>query len=169
MSVLEEYYMNSTTIALLPHFHPVYQTKIINWEGEYLTKDRPFEILARSCLELGADYDGRRRAIVAKTNYKQKTPIHLSESLGLIAVPTRSPESIECAWIMYHHIHTVFPTGVKKCKIRFHNGLQIELNISAASMQQQIQKAAVIYSLFCTDQHLNFSFMLDPRRRKNKR
>ncbi|QFT90820.1 Competence transcription factor [Bacillus sp. THAF10] len=135
--------------------------------SHFYTTDRPIDILARSCIQFGASYDGRREATIKLTNYVQKTPVLISEVLGIIALPTHTPEHPDCTWIMYHQIKEVIQTNTNThCTLRFHNYTKLEIPISTQTMRQQTQKAAVIYSIFCTEQRISYSFVVDGRKRK---
>ncbi|MGY3716256.1 competence protein ComK [Sutcliffiella cohnii] len=160
---MDEYIINSSTIAILPHFHPFLQTQVLEWEGEYNVKEKPLYIINKNCLHYGSSYIGRREAIVHRTNYKQKTPILLSESQELIIIPTHSPEHMDCVWLMFHQVHKVASIN-SGSTITFHNGRELSLPVSAEVIHQQMQKASVIHSLFCTNQ--KFSFMVDKRKKK---
>lgn len=165
MDMMDEYTITSRTIAILPHFHPFLQTQVLEWEGDYYVKEKPQYVINKSCLYYGASFVGRREAIVYRTNYKQKTPILLSESQELIIIPTHSPEHIDCVWLMFHQIHKVASSNTGS-SITFHNGMELPFPVSAEVIHQQIQKASVIHSLFCTNQKFSFSFMVDKRKKK---
>ncbi|WP_096154040.1 competence protein ComK [Bacillus sp. FJAT-45066] len=163
MDIITEYKINPQTIAMLPNFHPIYQTKIIEEESIYVTEERIDSILNRNCLDYGASITGRREAIIHKTNYVQKTPILISETLKLIIFPTHSPENMNCAWFMYHQIKRVTPIDKNRCEIVMHNTTKLEAQVSYQALLQQIHKSAVIFSLFCTEQTINFSFEVKGR------
>ncbi|WP_223701125.1 competence protein ComK [Sutcliffiella deserti] len=169
MNIISEYTISHTTIAILPNLHPEYQTMIIDMEGIFYTKDRSGVILNRSCLKYGASYDGRKEAATHLTNYVQKTPILISEVEGIIALPTHSPEHEDCAWILYHQIKEIKPSKRTCCMIKFHNYTELEVKISSQTMRQQIQKASVIYSIFCTEQRISYSFVVEKGRRNFSR
>lgn len=169
VNVNNEYYIHSNTVAVLPHYHHRYQTKILDAEGTYFAEERPIDVINRSCLKYGADYTGRRNAAVYHTNYKQKTPILLSGAQSLVIIPTHSPEHMHCKWIMFHQIASVESTGEETCDVMCNHFVDLQLNISAQTMRTQIQKAAVIYSIFCTDQKVGFSFMVNGRRPTKKK
>ncbi|WP_157842656.1 competence protein ComK [Bacillus alkalisoli] len=167
MEVMNDYLMDTSTYALLPYFHEKYQTKIIDEDGIYYSEERPEEILRRSCLTYGASYEGRRDSVIYMTNYVQKTPILTLQEEKVISIPTHSPDHMDCAWIMYHQIRQLVPTDKNRCIIKLRNYTEIEVQASHQTMKQQMQKAAVIYSLFCTKQQISYSFMVDGRKRRN--
>jgi competence protein ComK len=158
MNIINDYTISLSTIAIVPNFHPQYQTMIIDLEGIFYSNDKPGEIISRSCLTYGASYDGRRDAAIYLANYIQKTPILISEANGSIAIPTHSPDHDDCTWIMLHHIKEIKSTTKSCCQIKFHNYTDLEVKISSLTIRQQIQKAAVIYSIFCTKQKISYSF-----------
>ncbi|CAG9621235.1 competence protein ComK [Sutcliffiella rhizosphaerae] len=161
MQIINDYTITENTIAIEPHIHPQYQTKISDLEGTFYTSERPIEILARSCIHFGASYDGRREAAIKFTHFIQKTPVLISEVLGIIALPTHSPDHPDCTWIMYHQIKEVIHTSTShQCHLLFHNYKKLQIPISSQTMRQQTQKAAVIYSIFCTGQRIKFSFVV---------
>lgn len=157
MNIINDYMISLSTIAIVPHRHPQYQTMIIDVEGIFYTSERSEQIISRSCITNGASYNGRRDAAIYLLNYIQKTPILISEADGMIAIPTHSPDREECAWIFYHHIKKVKTNEKNGCIIQFHNYRNLELKVSSQTMRQQIHKAAVIYSIFCIKK-IHFSF-----------
>ena len=169
MDIITEYKINPQTIAMLPNFHPTYQTKIIEEENTFFTEEKIDSILNRSCMDYGASITGRREAIINKTNYVQKTPILISETLKLIAFPTHSPDNMNCAWFMYHQIKRITPIDKNRCEIVMHNAMKIEVEVSYQALLQQIHKSAVIFSLFCTEQTINFSFEVKGRNKRPTR
>jgi competence protein ComK len=60
------------------------------------------EVLSLMCLNQGATYEGRRRAVCEILKVKQKVPILLAPNELLF--PTHSPDQLECAWINYFAI-----------------------------------------------------------------
>ncbi|WP_404469075.1 competence protein ComK [Sutcliffiella horikoshii] len=169
MEIVNEYLINQRTIAIQPHLHPQYQTKIIDMEGIYYTSERPAEILARSCVKYGATFDGRRDVAMKLTNFIQKTPLLVAEVYKIIALPTHSPEHKDCAWIMFHQIMEVIHTKQSICRLKFHNHTEIEFPVSSQTIRQQIQKAAVIYSIFCTELKISYSFIITDGKKRTVR
>ena len=165
MDIITEYKIHSQTIAMLPNFHPVYQTKIIEEENTFYTEEKIDSILNRSCMDYGASITGRREAIISKTNYVQKTPILISGTDKLIVVPTHSPDNMKCTWFLYHQMKRITPLDKNRCEIVMHNSMKIEVKVSYQALLQQIHKSAVIFSLFCTEQTINFSFQVNGRRK----
>ncbi|WP_100333091.1 competence protein ComK [Bacillus alkalisoli] len=88
----------------------------------------------------GADYTGRRNAAVYHTNYKQKTPLLISESLRLVAIPSHSPDYPDCTWIMFHQIANINSLDQETCKVMCNYFTDINLNISAQTMQPKSKK-----------------------------
>ncbi|NLP51849.1 hypothetical protein HC179_14160 [Bacillus sp. RO1] len=66
---------------------------------------------------------------------------------------------------MYHQIKEVIHTKHTSCYLKFHNYTEMQVSVSSQTMRQQIHKAAVIYSIFCTEQKISYSFITDGRRR----
>ncbi|WP_010200036.1 competence protein ComK [Bacillus sp. m3-13] len=169
MNVIQQYQISLTTMALLSNRHPQYQTKIIDIEGDFLTDETAREILHRGCLNDCCTYEGRRVATIYFTNYIQKTPILIDEAEGIIAIPTHSPDQDACCWLFLQHLKHVEAVSPTKCIVVFNNLEELVLDVSASTIYEQVKKASVILTRFCSSKQFNFSLNPKVKRSRNKR
>ncbi|WP_053399606.1 competence protein ComK [Priestia koreensis] len=141
MMMRESYEISRKTMALLPNKDPVYQTKVIEAEGEYLCAIPPIKLIRAACLRGGASYEGRREAIIERYDYKHRTPIPVFPAFNVFAFPTTSPDNYECMWLFENHIYNVTSSSDKAC-INFHNGASLVLDYPYKFMRLQWQRTA---------------------------
>ncbi|MGD6870959.1 competence protein ComK [Sutcliffiella horikoshii] len=159
--VIYQYQISLTTMALKAHRHPQYQTYIKDIEGDYMTDDTARDILHSGCLDDSSTYDGRRIATIHFTNYIQKTPILIDQAEGIIAIPTHSPDQEACCWLFLHHLSHVEAISPTRCVVVFNNHDRLILNVSAITIYEQVKKASVVLTRFCSNKQFNFS--LNPK------
>ncbi|WP_053073759.1 competence protein ComK [Bacillus sp. LL01] len=167
LHVVYQYRIGLTTMALLSHRHPQYQTQIKDMEGDFMTDDTAREILHRGCLDDSCTYDGRRIATIHFTNYIQKTPILIDQAEGIIAIPTHSPDQETCCWLFLHHLSHVESVSSTRCIVVFNNHDRLALNVSAITIYEQVKKAAVVLTRFCSNKQFNFSLNPKVKRSRN--
>ncbi|WP_246943491.1 competence protein ComK [Bacillus pinisoli] len=139
MSELKHYEISSTTLAILPGYHPTYSSKILDLHGEYYCKETPIKLIEQACLEGGSSLEGRRKALKHLKSFHQCPPIPINPLEDLYAFPTCSPESYDCIWIFYEHIHHLQPK-LQSTIITFRNQQTLEVPISIAVMKKQISR-----------------------------
>ncbi|MGD6831806.1 competence protein ComK [Sutcliffiella halmapala] len=167
--IVEDYEVSETTMALMVYAHPQHQTKILDLEGDFITSESSKDLLNHACLNEGCTAEGRRTATIMATNYIQKTPLLVNQVEGIIAIPTHSPDQHTCCWIFLHHVLQVTPITPAKCKITFQNYTEIELDVSAATIREQMKKASIVQTRFCSNQRYAFWLNPKPRRKMTKR
>lgn len=140
----KNYEINSTTIAIIP----IDQTtsKIIELEDSFLVNQSSTEIIDESCKFFGSSYIGRHEGTKNLIGVNYKSPIIVEETMELIFFPTTSPRIKDCVWISLNHIVDY----VKKDRatfVHFKNGNYLELEISYASLENQILRATRLESI----------------------
>jgi competence protein ComK len=129
--------VSSTTLAIVPAYHPTYASKIIDFQGEYYYKDTPIKLIEHACLEGGASLEGRKKALRHLKSFHQCPPVPINTLEDIYAFPTVSPESYDCNWIFYEHIHYLTPQ-LQSTIITFRNQQTLEVPISIAVMKKQL-------------------------------
>ncbi|WP_077623203.1 competence protein ComK [Sediminibacillus massiliensis] len=147
--VLNHYEINEKTLALLPAAHIDYATIVLEGDKTFHISQTPLQLIKTACLEAGASYDGRRKAVMYQTGSKRKTPIPINPGKHIYAFPTQSPSLFSCAWIFYHHILSIKPLANKpteKSMIIFDNGIKLPLQESHFVLENQRQRTALAAS-----------------------
>ncbi len=166
-NVIHQYRIGLSTMALFSHRHPQYQTMILDMEGKFITDETAREILHRGCLDDSCTYEGRRIATIHFTNYIQKTPILIDQAEGIIAIPTHSPDQEACCWLFLQHLSHVESVSSTKCIVYFNNHQYLELDVSAITVYEQVKKASVVLTRFCSNKQFNFS--LNPKAKRSRK
>ncbi|MFS1517107.1 competence protein ComK [Bacillus sp. SCS-151] len=146
--VLQEYDINQSTMILLPATHCDYDTIVYEQQQQLAIAKTPLQLVKAACLEGGATYDGRRKAMTHLTGSKQKIPIPINPQYDIFAFPTQSPHRFENSWIFYHHIKSIEPyeaptnTTIQSI-ITFTNGEQLQMKESHYIVEKQMQRTAM--------------------------
>ncbi|WP_377890122.1 competence protein ComK [Alkalihalobacillus sp. R86527] len=138
--IVLEYEISRTTEALIPAKELVNETRIYDRSGVYLSKRPQIDLIRDACLEGGSTYEGRRKAMVYHLRYEHQTPIVISTSNGICAFPTESPDNMDCYWIFYHHVRNLVALSRMSSMVHFHSGLQLEVPVSYARLQKQMER-----------------------------
>ncbi|WP_062051691.1 competence protein ComK [Bacillus sp. JCM 19034] len=143
-SILSHYDINQDTIALLPAKRIEYDTIVWERNDSLHVKQPMLSLIKEACLEGGADYEGRRVAVIHKTGIQHKIPIPIQPLQQIYAFPTHSPKLYECCWIFYHHIKSIqhHPTKASESIITFHNYRKLTLPISYAALEKQMHRTS---------------------------
>src|SRR5699024_10795848 len=144
--IQQNYIITSETCAILPAREIDYQTIVIKEDTTLYVTQTPLEIMKASCLHYWATYEGRRRAVIEKLRYKQKTPIPVSVTNKLCLFPTHAPTHINNCWINRAQVNYWERTEIAKrtknrqTEIIFYNWHRIELGISMHTLQEQMER-----------------------------
>lgn len=132
------YEINSATIAIIPIDKTT--SKIIELEESFLVNQSATEIIDESCKFFGSSYIGRHEGTKNLIGVNYKSPIIVEETMELIFFPTTSPRINGCVWISLNHI-VDYVKKESTTFIHFKNGNYLELEISYASLENQILRA----------------------------
>jgi competence protein ComK len=147
LNALDNYEINPMTLAILPTYHEKYQSKILDLQGEFYTIKPPIKLIEQACLEGGSSLEGRKKSLQYKKSFFQCPPIPINPLEDIYAFPTCSPESYDCVWLFYEHIHYYY-TSQATTLITFHNHQQLEIPISKAIMDKQMARTESCIVLF---------------------
>ena len=148
--VSHSYEVNKQTYALIPIAHLEYNTLVLEEKRKIYVKQTPKQIIHESCLKGGASYEGRRKAVMYKTNIQRKVPIPIDPLQDIFAFPTHSPDHFHCHWIFPNHIlsSASLPKSRYETTITFKNKETITLPISRTSLEKQIHRTSYCRFLF---------------------
>ena len=144
--ILEDYLINPRTSMLLPARHIEYETIVIEQDKQFLVQKTALELMERACSKYGAKFDGRRKSVMEQTGYKRRVPIPVSIRFDIYAFPTHAIKDRDCMWIFGNHVHHVerMPPvkqgGKEKSLAVFRNGLEVELEVSQHTLEEQLRR-----------------------------
>ncbi|MEH7236396.1 competence protein ComK [Bacillus sp. JJ1562] len=135
------YEVNPQTMAILPAREIEYSAIVKEEYKIIYVRQTPLQIIKASCLEGGATYEGRRKAVTHLIGAIQKVPIPINPRRNIFAFPTHSPTAFECNWIFYHHIKTIVPSqqtsNTTQSIIQFKNNQELPMTESHYLLQKQ--------------------------------
>lgn len=137
--MLDEYEINSSTLAVLPVDEGT--SKILEEEGEYYVKRPAIQIIDDSCKYFGSSLKGRNEGTKNLIGGNYKLPVVVEESRNIIFFPTSSPRLIDCAWISLNNLDNYFKYD-KNGFVKFKNGSTLNAGISIFSLENQILRAS---------------------------
>lgn len=162
--ILETYDINPQTMAILSVAEIEYSAIVLEEHKKVYVRKTPLQIIKAACLEGGASYEGRRKAVTHLTGAMQKVPIPINPRRNIFAFPTHSPTTFECNWIFYHQIKTItipnVPSPTIQSIIHFKNNQSLPMNESCYVLQKQYQRTAMCILQYTTREQLQTHSLL---------
>jgi competence protein ComK len=155
----ENYEISPHTLAILPAYHETYQSRILDLQGEFYSTTPTIKLIEHACLEGGSSLEGRKRALQYKKSFYQCPPIPINPLEDIYAFPTCSPDSYDCIWLFYEHIHYYHPKQANTL-ITFYNQQQLEVQTSKAIMDKQMARTESCIVLFTRPKKRNLWMVL---------
>ncbi|WP_099354737.1 competence protein ComK [Fredinandcohnia onubensis] len=148
------YEVNPQTQAILPAREIEYSSIVKEEHQTLYIRQTPLQIIKAACLDGGATYEGRRKAVTHLTGAIQKVPIPINPRRNIFAFPTHSPTAFECNWIFYHHIKSIIPSLQTNNKtqsiIQFKNQQELPMNESHYLLEKQYTRTAMCVLQYTT-------------------
>lgn len=146
MKIEPDYSINKSTIAIIPAKQIEFDSIVIEESQKFYIRQTPLQIIKASCLEYWSDYEGRRKAVIHHTGFKEKVPIPINSQEVMVAFPTHAIKHFDCSWLFYNHIlqHERVKDDPTKTLITFTNGQTLSLNVSAKSIKTQLTRSLEI-------------------------
>ncbi|MBR2679830.1 MAG: competence protein ComK [Exiguobacterium sp.] len=156
----EKYRITKRTVAILPCFDIMKQSRIILEDGtEISTPLRPYQLLQLSCRQYNSSIE--ERIFIAKrvAGVKGKVPVVIEPTSGLVFFPTKSPKRDDCEWYAWSHIRDILniegePNGL----VLTTDGHQIQTNATPYVLRNQLKATGELVARF---QQLNASPVLE--------
>lgn len=142
--MMDNYEISPSTIAIIPIDKN--KVKVIEEENDYIILKSTNEIINNSCKFFGSSYIGRHEGTKHLTGINYKAPIIIEETNEIIFFPTSSPRYENCCWISLKHIDK-YEKELGNSKIIFKNGINLSLDISFSSLQNQILRSNLLRSV----------------------
>ena len=137
--MLEQYEINSSTLAILPVDEN--NSKVMEEEAEYYVKRPVIDIIDDSCKYFGSSLKGRNDGTKSLIGGNYKLPVVIEESRNIIFFPTSSPRLGDCAWISLNNLDD-YKKQSDKSIVKFKNGSILDVDISIFSLENQILRAS---------------------------
>lgn len=141
--MIDNYEININTLAIIPIDSR--KSKIIEIENIYYVNKKTTDIIDYSCRFFGSSYLGRHEGTKSLIGVNYKSPIVIEETKEIIFFPTSSPRFDNCFWLSLNNIDS-YKKNNDYCKILYKNKIEIDLNISYESLQNQILRATMLES-----------------------
>ncbi len=156
----EKYRITKRTVAILPCFDLIMQSRIILEDGtEISTPLRPYQLLQLSCRQYNSSIE--ERIFVAKrvAGVKGKVPVVIEPTSGLVFFPTKSPKRDDCEWYAWSHVRDISTVeGVPTGTILTKDGREIPTNATPYVLRNQLKATGELVARF---QQLNMSPVLE--------
>lgn len=148
ISIIEEYNISPSTLALLPARKIDYDTIVMKEDKITLHVRQTAFNLIKSAIPTfdWTTYEGRRDGVIQHTGFKHKTPIPVSISKSLYFFPTHSPSKADNIWIAFHHISRIGKVPQQQATkqaqsiVYFKNGQELILNVSFHTLKVQYNR-----------------------------
>lgn len=141
---MNNYEINSSTLAIIPFNNNI--SKVIEENEIIEIKKDTTQIIDNSCRYFGSSYIGRFEGTKSLLGINYKSPILIEETREIIFFPTTSPRLNECHWISLKHVEKLIKKE-NQTTILFKNGLELDLNISYGSLENQLLRATRLQSI----------------------
>ena len=141
---MTEYEVSRETLAIIPISKN--RCRVIEESEEVIVDKSSYEIINNSCMYFGSSYEGRFKGTKKLIGVSHKSPIIIEETTELIFFPTSSTRLRECAWISLKGINHIKKEDFKT-KVIFETGLELDLDISHRSLNNQILRATMLESV----------------------
>ncbi|MCC3359634.1 competence protein ComK [Bacillus sp. REN16] len=152
------YEVNPLTMAILPAREIEYSAIVKEVHRIIYVRQTPLQIIKAACLEGGATYEGRRKAVTHLTGAIQKVPIPINPRRNIFAFPTHSPTAFECNWIFYHHIKAIVPSqqtsNTTQSIIQFKNQQELPMTESHYLLEKQYTRTAMCVLQYATQDRI---------------
>lgn len=140
---MDNYEINSSTLAIIPISKKC--SKVIEENNNFIINESTTDIIDHSCKFFGSSYNGRCAGTKNLVGFNYKSPIIIEESREIIFFPTSSPRFDNCYWISLNNIEK-YSKKENISSIYFKNGINVDLDISYKSLENQILRATMLES-----------------------
>ncbi|WP_449537863.1 competence protein ComK [Ferdinandcohnia sp. Marseille-Q9671] len=150
------YEVTPQTMAILPTANLEYSAIVIEEHQTIYVKQTPLQIIKAACLEGGASYEGRRKAVTHLTGAIQKVPLPINPRRNIFAFPTHSPTAFECSWIFQYHVKAIVPAIItnptSQSSIILKNNQTLSMGESHYTLLKQYQRTAMCMLQYTTQE-----------------
>lgn len=140
---MDNYFINKETLLLIPI--NLKETIVTEINNKFIVKKNVMNIVNDSCCYFGSNYEGRYQGSKNILNMSYKLPIIIEDFNELVIFPTCSSRQENCCWLMLCNIEN-YKKNEAKTIVEFKNNIEIELDISYGSFENQVFRATMLLS-----------------------
>ncbi len=145
IKVVDDYEVSMETLAFKPAFQLDFYTIVIEMHQVIAVRKTPIELMKSACLDGGASYEGRRKAVLHKLGTINKAPIPVDPLNLIYAIPTHAPNHPNCIWLFFQHIKYIQedPKNKGSSLVYFPNHIVVPTTASRATLLKQIERTSL--------------------------
>ena len=133
---LNEYEINAETLLILPYGKN--QSKVYEYNEEFIVNMASLDIIKHSCLYFGCTYEGRRESVKAFIGVDMKVPILVEESRNIIFFPTNSCVNKNSIWVSYQNLLKYSKLNDFSTVLYFHKNKRYKIDIKYKLVDNQV-------------------------------
>src|SRR5690625_4932626 len=143
--IVTHYLINEDTMALKSALSSEYETIVIEKDRKVYIRQSQMEIIEETCKEGGADYNGRRNAVIHTTQVAHNVPIPVIPAYFIYGFPTHAVKHVKCMWIFICHIKAVVKDSQNSshCYVIFKNGDKLHVEASYHTIRNQWKRTSL--------------------------
>ena len=141
---MEEYEITSSTLML--EYYDDNQTKIYEFNEEFIVNQNILNIIENSCNFYGSTFSGRVEASKKILNTNIKLPIVVEDLKKIIFFPTRASYRTGCKWLAFNNIDKIekVPKNSNLTRVYFCDGSVQDLKISYDIIYRQFYNCMLL-------------------------
>lgn len=145
MQEKNDYVITQGTMVLFTHYENGETfTKVIDRNGQFLVRKKPYELMDDSLKHYGTSLKGARDGAKRILGNVLMCPVLMSEKLELYWFYTRSYNHPDCTWISLQHVESHMRKDSKSTIVTLKNKIAIELDISLQRFDRKLQRAYLL-------------------------
>ncbi len=142
---LDSYELNFETLLIVPYGKG--KSKVFEFDGEFIVKMSPLNIIKNSCLYFGSSYEGRKEGTKSLIGVDMKVPIVIEDSRNIIFFPTSSCVNISSIWISYQNLLKYSKVNEFSTMLYFKNNKHLKVDIRYNLIDNQVIRCIKLESL----------------------
>ncbi|GAB2533387.1 competence protein ComK [Gracilibacillus alcaliphilus] len=137
--------VSPSTLAVIGfHEGKSYWTKVMEMEeaDDFETDWNAQQVMDHTCKGFGISLKGLLEGTRMLSGISYKPPIAIDRFSGMYFFPLESPSKKSCSWIAHSHVLEIDKADTYYTRIVFKNGRELLLNVSYASLLNQLYRTA---------------------------
>jgi competence protein ComK len=143
MNLLNDYTINQETVLLTGEYNEYGKlcSRAIEGEVPYLIDKKPLEVINKTMLGLGSDFNAGRKSSREILGDIYMCPIKINCNLGIWLFPTKSYNDDFCVWFSLAHVKGTKAIGIRKTEVYLSYNHTFVINMKESHFNQRKQKA----------------------------
>lgn len=144
LDIVQEYEINSETMALLPKYdeYANLHTFVLEETDSFIVPLSPKKLVDYSCRYYGSSYEGRLEGIKQAMGITKKAPIAISVELAIFFFPHESPSNHSCIWLSHTHVDSLERKDKRSTIVLFSNGETLTVPASKMQLETKLHRTA---------------------------